>query len=79
MQVTDERAYSLPINTDSSLIVSKGRILKGEIVQLDREIDSADGNRKGRVRWYECRGLSCDEGWEPLLSGIIEQEAKLKK
>jgi hypothetical protein len=31
---------------------------------MDNDIDSGDGPRQGKLRWYVCAGIDCDEGWE---------------
>ncbi len=40
-----------------------GRILIKECIEKDKSIDNGDGPKKGKVRWYECTGPDCDEGW----------------
>ena len=46
------------------MIVDYGRILKDKIVIKDKDIDNGDGPFSGKLRWYNCNGIDCDEGWE---------------
>lgn len=42
---------------------SKATILEAECVKLDNEIDKANGNKIGVVRWANCsNGPDCNEG-----------------
>jgi hypothetical protein len=56
--------YASKINPQNPLILDYGRMLKAEIFEMDRKIDGGDGQKLGKIRWYECRGIDCDEGWE---------------
>jgi hypothetical protein len=29
-----------------------------------KDIDSGDGANAGKLRWYVCSGIDCDEEWE---------------
>ncbi len=40
-----------------------GRIPITECNKRDNAIDNGDGPKKGNVRWYNCTGPDCDEGW----------------
>ncbi|MDX8391270.1 MAG: hypothetical protein R8K53_01710 [Mariprofundaceae bacterium] len=35
---------------------------------LDSDIDTDDGRKQGRVRWFICTGMSCGPGWEEILA-----------
>ena len=40
------------------------RALIVTIKNRDKSIDGGDGQNKGKYRWYVCKGIDCDEGWE---------------
>lgn len=45
-----------------SRAASHSRMLTSKCLEKDKEIDSGDGPKKGRVRWAEClQGPDCDE------------------
>jgi hypothetical protein len=64
VQVSDESVFASKMEKGDPRIVNHGRIKKDKIFRLDREVDSGDGPQNGKVRWYECYGIDCDEGWE---------------
>lgn len=64
VNVTDEKVFNAKINPLDPKIVFHGRVLKEHIIESDKKIDGGDGRKEGKVRWYECYGIDCDEGWE---------------
>jgi hypothetical protein len=64
--VSDETVFGSKIDPGNPKIINHERMLKIEIVRLDEDIDSGDGQKMGKVRWYGCRGIDCDEGWESV-------------
>lgn len=53
----------------SSTVGYYGRIPVQDCKEEDLLIDGGDGPDKGKVRWYICWGIDCDETWE---SSFIE-------
>lgn len=68
VQVSDERIFASKLKPDDGRIMDRGRRLKSEVVAMDQEIDGGDGAGAGKLRWYGCRGIDCDEGWEISFS-----------
>lgn len=64
VKVTDEKLFNAKINPLDPKILSHGRALKEEIIKADKDIDGGDGRKKGTIRWFECYGIDCDEGFE---------------
>ncbi len=64
IQTSDENVFSTHLSANDDRIISKGRKLTEEIMIMDREIDAGDGEASGKLRWYVCSGIDCDEGWE---------------
>ena len=64
VQVKDEAVFENRLNTSDVRIIDRGRKLKDTILAMDKEIDNGDGPRSGKLRWYVCTGIDCDEGWE---------------
>ena len=64
VRVSDEIVFDSKIDPGNPQIINHGRMRKEEIVELDEEIDGGDGPKMGKIRWYECFGIDCDEGWE---------------
>ena len=64
VQVNDEAIFSKPLNPADPQILNYGRIYKKEIFLIDNDIDGGDGPDAGKLRWYVCGGIDCDEGWE---------------
>ena len=62
--VSDEKVFDSTIDSKDPKILDHGRLLKDEIIGLDKKIDGGDGKKEGKVRWVECYGIDCDEGWE---------------
>ena len=48
----------------SSIVESYGRISIQDCKEEDQMTDVGDGPHKGKVRWYICWGIDCDEAWE---------------
>ena len=64
VQVTDEAVFDAVLDPKDSRIIDRGRRLIDEIKRIDNDIDNGDGPHKGRLRWYVCSGIDCEEGWE---------------
>ena len=64
VQVNEASIFKAQLNPLDSRIIDHGRLLKDEIIKMDKEIDNGDGANTGKLRWYLCRGIDCDEGWE---------------
>ena len=62
--VSDENVFVSKIDPKNPKILDHGRMLKKKIIRLDEEVDRGDGQKMGKIRWYECYGIDCDEGWE---------------
>ena len=62
------RSFCFSANSTLRKILDHGRMGKNKIITMDNEIDSGDGHKKGKIRWYECYGIDCDEGWESRFS-----------
>lgn len=62
--VSDPVVFEKEIDPNDHRILEHGRYKLGEIMHKDHEIDGGDGKSKGLVRWYQCDGIDCDEGWE---------------
>ena len=62
--VSDENVFVSKIDPRNPKIIGHGRMLKKKIFKLDEEVDRGDGQKIGKIRWYECYGIDCDEGWE---------------
>ena len=64
IQVKDEAIFETRLEPSDVRIIDRGRKLKDTILAMDKEIDNGDGPRLGKLRWYVCTGIDCDEGWE---------------
>ncbi|MCP4370462.1 MAG: hypothetical protein GY797_20475 [Deltaproteobacteria bacterium] len=64
VQVNDGAIFETRLDPSDARIIDRGRKLKDEIIMMDKEIDSGDGANAGKLRWYVCSGIDCDEGWE---------------
>ena len=64
IQVKDEAIFETRLEPSDVRIIDRGRKLKDTILAMDKEIDNGDGPRSGKLRWYVCSGIDCDEGWE---------------
>lgn len=60
----DERAFNTNLSSAGPHIVEHGRRLLEGIAVMDNAIDGGDGAATGKLRWYTCSGIDCDEGWE---------------
>jgi hypothetical protein len=60
----DSTLFASRLSSSDPRIMDHGRRLKEEILLMDREVDCGDGPGEGRLRWYVCSGIDCDEGWE---------------
>ncbi|MFX1566599.1 MAG: hypothetical protein ACFFCH_11485 [Promethearchaeota archaeon] len=64
VHVNDEAIFETRLDPSDVRIIDRGRQLKDEIIMIDKKIDSGDGAYAGKLRWYICSGIDCDEGWE---------------
>jgi len=64
VQVNNEGIFNNTLNPADPLILGYGRKNKTEIFDIDNDIDKGDGPNAGKLRWYVCGGIDCDEGWE---------------
>ncbi len=64
IHVNEESIFQDPISPTDSRLIDKGRKPKPEVTTMDNEIDNGDGPKAGKLRWYGCTGIDCDEGWE---------------
>ena len=64
VHVHDERIFSKALSASNPQIHKFGRILKDDAIAIDRREDDGNGKKSGTVRWYNCGGIDCDEGWE---------------
>jgi hypothetical protein len=64
VQVNNEAIFSNILNPLDPQILDYGRKYKKEIFDIDNDIDKGDGPDAGKLRWYVCGGIDCDEGWE---------------
>ena len=64
VQVKDESIFKNTLNSLDPDILDYGRKYKKDIIAMDNDIDSGDGPNQGKLRWYVCAGIDCDEGWE---------------
>ena len=64
VHVSDEAIFETQLDPADARILDRGRQLKDEIIMMDNNIDNGDGSNAGRLRWYICSGIDCDEEWE---------------
>jgi hypothetical protein len=64
VHVNDESIFKNQLEPSDTRIIDKGRKLKDAIIKMDHDIDGGDGANLGKLRWYTCGGIDCDEGWE---------------
>ncbi len=64
VQAKDETVFEKPISASDSRLLDHGRKLKTDIIRIDQEVDKSNGPNKGTLRWYDCSGIDCDEGWQ---------------
>ncbi len=66
--------FEKPIPESDPDIVSHGRKLIQDVMLIDQKIDKEDGSKDGLVRWYNCSGIDCDEGWQRRFINISNKE-----
>lgn len=64
VQASDEVIFKTRLNPSDTRIIDRGRKLKEAILLMDKENDGQNGASAGKIRWYVCGGIDCDEGWE---------------
>lgn len=64
VRVSDESVFKARLKPSDKRILERGRRLTAEVNAMDQETDSGDGPKAGKLRWYVCSGIDCDEGWE---------------
>jgi len=64
IQTSDEAIFESRLNPSDTRIIDRGHKIKDEIFLMDKKIDGEDGANTGKLRWYGCSGIDCDEGWE---------------
>lgn len=69
VQVNDESVFKDQLSPSDNRIVARGRKLTSEIKMMDEVIDNKSGPDSGELRWYQCGGIDCDEGWEGMFYG----------
>ncbi len=64
MQVNDEAVFTKTLSKGDTHIIEHGRKLKTDVIAMDKKKDQGNGSKQGKIRWYICRGIDCDEGWQ---------------
>lgn len=64
VHVKDEKIFKKTLNSSDPDLLDFGRTTKKEITAIDIDRDNGDGPGSGKLRWYVCGGIDCDEGWE---------------
>jgi hypothetical protein len=64
VQVKDDAIFNNALNSLDPHMLDYGRKYKKDIIAMDNDIDSGDGPKQGKLRWYVGAGIDCDEGWE---------------
>ena len=64
VHVKDEKIFENALTESDPDLLDFGRRTKKEITAIDIDRDNGDGPDLGKVRWYVCGGIDCDEGWE---------------
>ena len=64
VQVNDEAVFTKNLSERDTRILEHGRKLKIDIIAMDKDMDQGNGPNQGRIRWYTCSGIDCDEGWQ---------------
>jgi hypothetical protein len=64
VHVQDEAVFHTTLNPSDPPILDYGRKLKEEVIAIDNDTDNGDGPHLGKLGWYVCGGIDCDEGWE---------------
>ncbi len=65
--VADEEVFLQPLDEADPRLISHGRELDKEVLEMDMEIDGGDGPESGKLRWYDCVGIDCDEQWRIMF------------
>lgn len=64
VQVNDEAVFTKILSEGDTRIIEHGRKLKIDVIAMDKDIDQGNGPNQGTIRWYTCKGIDCDEGWQ---------------
>ncbi|MFH0725747.1 MAG: hypothetical protein V2B19_05260 [Pseudomonadota bacterium] len=64
VHVKNETVFKATLSDADSQILDHARRSKKEVMSMDQQIDKSDGPEKGMLRWYDCSGIDCDEGWQ---------------
>jgi len=64
VQVNDEAVFTKILFEGDTRIIEHGRKLKIDVIAMDKDIDQGNGPNLGTIRWYNCMGIDCDEGWQ---------------
>ncbi len=64
VQVNDETVFTKNLSERDTRIIEHGRKLNIDVIAMDKDIDQGNGPNQGTIRWYICRGIDCDEGWQ---------------
>jgi hypothetical protein len=64
VQVNDEAVFKDNLSEHDTRILDHGRKLKTDIIAMDKDMDEGNGPEQGKIRWYNCSGMDCDEGWQ---------------
>ncbi len=72
VKVQDETVFEKVLSNNDPRIVDHGRTLKTNVLRMDQETDNGDGAEKGRLRWYVCSGIDCDEGWQRSFTRTLQ-------
>lgn len=79
VQVKDEIVFNKPLSESDPRIVAHGRKLLSDIILLDQQVDQADGQDEGLLRWYACSGIDCDERWQVSFPASRDNKQSGKK
>jgi len=64
VQANDEAVFAKILSEGDTRIIEHGRKLKIDVIAMDKDIDQGNGPNQGTIRWYNCMGIDCDEGWQ---------------
>ncbi len=64
VEVKNEELFSRVLQDEDVNIIAHGRRLKDKVTSLDIDKDNGNGAEQGNLRWYNCSGIDCDEGWQ---------------
>jgi len=68
VQVNDEAVFAKNLSESDTRILEHGRKLKTDVIAMDKDKDQGNGPDQGKIRWYTCSGIDCDEGWQQSFS-----------